>query len=373
MLKFRHKISTVLISGFLIAALNASSIYAMCIWFVPPQRQFTPATNIQTLLVRDNNDNKLVVQPGFAGTATDFALVMPFPSQPELVEAPEAIFTELEELTNPPITFDDVVPLGAAENASTREKVEVIEVKNIGDYTATTLKADDAEALLDWLKVNGYEFTDSNLDTLNFYVENGTAYYVALKVNIDKANVDKDGYLEGNLRPLQFNFSSDSPTLPLRLMQGNGPLVTLTVYTLARNILYIPGAEVQFSRKITATDIKDHPSFEDYDMRGRWLVRNVVQFDPVEVKSDTDLLTTRQSVVIDAGDRSVVLNPDKLSGDTGLLVSERGEVIYTDEDAKLGILEQDVKTSPTSLWIVTVILGVSNIVLLALLGKDKSD
>ena len=371
-MRLSFKVSSTVLSSLLIIILAAPGVAAMCIWFIPPERQFTPDDNIKTLLVMENNDNNLVVQPGFSGTATDFALVMPFPSQPELVEPSEDVFTDLENLTNPKFGFDGGAGVSSsdAEDAA-GEGVEVVKQENIGDYTATTLKADSSSELLTWLDDNGYQVTDENRATLDYYVENKTAFFVALKVNIDKADVDKDGFLKGALRPLQFDFSSNQPTLPLRLMEGEGNLVTLTIYTIAENSLYIPGAEIQFMRKVTATDIKNSPSLEPFSPRSQWLTRNVIQFDPKAVETDIELLTTTQTVVIDSGDPSVVLNPDQLDGKTGLLVSERGEVIYTEDESTPGLLDNDIATSSTSLWVVTVILGVSNVILLALLSNDK--
>lgn len=100
---------------------------AMCMWFVPPQRQFTPATNMQTLIARTGNQVSMTVQPQFTGTATDFALVMPFPSEPSVSEAPEDIFMQLEEVTNPLIEQPDViVSEDSGDTSATEDDIRII-------------------------------------------------------------------------------------------------------------------------------------------------------------------------------------------------------------------------------------------------------
>lgn len=359
------------ISRFVVAApiwlLLGSNAAAMCIWFAPPSRQFLPATNMRTLVIQEASRTRLVVQPEFSGDATDFALVMPFPAQPELFEAPENIFEELEDLTNPlndqTVTATLDLALGADGEAS--RGVEVLDVRDVGDYTATTLVADTADDLTNWLRENNYEITDEKQAIVGQYVADD-AYFVALKVNFEKADLDEDGFLQGKLNPLEFAFDSNSPMLPLRLMSGDGSLVTLTVYTVADSMMYIPGAEIQFSKKVTSTDIKDSPTLEDYDIWKKWLVRNVIQVDTTDITADLALLTTQDDFVVAPGDESVVLNPELLDGATGVLVSDSGDIRYTDEDVNLS-KTTTANNDNSSLWVLVVMLALTNVVLMYLL------
>ena len=351
-----------------------SSAMAMCIWFAPPARQFEPATNIQILLQRRDTTSNLIVQPQFSGDADDFALVMPFPDEPALSSADPEIFNDLEDLTNPVFDFEvATLETDALSRVEENEPtaVRVIKVETVGDYSATTLEASDASALTEWLTDNGYEITSDKQATLDQYIADDSAVFVALKVAVDSDAIDDNGLVEGGLDPIQFTFEAESAVLPFRLMAGESNLMTITVYSLANELMYIPGAEIQFSRRVTATDIKSFASLEALQPREQWLARNVIQFDPAEVTQDTELLTTSDIIIVDANSSgvhgtSVVIDPDKLPGESGLLVSERGEIIYSNEAKQEEAEQHNLNNSntPSMLWLVTIGLGISNIALL---------
>lgn len=349
-----------------------SMTFAMCIWFAPPSRQFEPATNMKVLASRDGNSLTMTVQPQFTGDATDFALVMPFPSEPTVSEAPKNIFRQLENLTNPEIEFDDIIALSSAEGidqSSTRAAVEVIEERDVGDFSTVTLKADSEEALIEWLTDQGYEIPDGKKATIASYVNQG-GYFVALKVNMSKAEVDLRGVLTGELDPISFTFESAATMLPLRLMAGEKSLFTLTIYTLAEELTYIPGAEIQFSKKVTSTHIKDYSSLEEYDAWQKWLVRNVIQFDPSEVEQDLVLQTTVDTLVVVPGEQAVIFNPEQLEAGTGVVISEEGKTIYT-EETKEPDTSIDEGSNPLT-GATVVILAISNVVLLGILVRKHS-
>ncbi len=355
-----------------------SSAVAMCIWFAPPERLFAPATNMKTLIVRDEGEVTMTVQPQFSGDATDFALVMPFPSEPTVIEAPEKIFTQLEDLTNPELAFDDVVALNFAEEAGgdgqrAVDQVRVIEERDVGDFSTVTLSATSDSALITWLNNEGYEIPDAKKETIGKYVDSN-GYFAALKVNMDEASVDKKGDLKGELKPLSFVFEADDVMLPLQLMAGDGSLVTLTVYTASDEYTYIPGAEIQFAKKVDASHLKDAPALEKYDVWKKWLVRNVIQVETDEISADLSLLTTTDEKITVPGEQPIVLNPDLLPAETGVLVSDDGLTIYTEEEVAEN--SKDVEQSSKLTTTMVVLLSVSNVVLLGLLmsnyGSRKS-
>ncbi len=355
-----------------------SMSFAMCMWFAPPSRNFAQATNMKTLVSISGNKVRLSVQPQFSGNAKDFALVMPFPSQPKVNEAPEHIFTQLEDLTNPINTYDDVVFLqnGQSESLAARSPkgVQVIEKRDVGDFTTTTISANSESALTTWLDNQGYEITDAKKAIIADYIHKG-GYFVALKVNMSKATVDKQGFIQGELKPISFDFESNNGVmLPTRLLAGEKSLVTLTVYTLSEDLTYVPGAEVKFSKKVTSNMIADNPALESYDAWRKWLVRNTIQIKPSEITTDLRLLTTTDNVVVVPGEQPFIINPDKLEKGTGVQDSQNGDIYYTVE--KTPKLETAQTTSKLSTSVV-VALAVSNILLLGVIiyqhNIDRAD
>ena len=340
--------------------------FAMCIWFAPPSRQFEPATNMKTLISRSENTLTMTVQPQFSGDATSFALVIPFPAQPLVSEAPEAIFDQLEDATNPLQEFDDFVVTEIQPRAAEAEQgVTVIEERDVGDYSTVTLSANDEEALREWLDSQGYEITDQKQDIISQYVQD-SGYFVALQVNMEAVDLDEWGYLNGELNPISFTFESAETVLPLRLMAGDSSLVTLTVYALADELTYIPGAQIQYSKKVDAAVIGEAPALEEYDAWQKWLVRNEIQILSNEIESDLQLLTTREERVVVPGERPLIINPDKLPLGTGVIVSEDGLTVYDSEDDSSGSSAEQTPSNNLTNAAVG-ILAVTNIILLGLL------
>ena len=85
--------------------------------------------------------------------------------------------------------------------------VVIIEQKDVGDYTVTVLTADSADALIEWLIQNEYEFDIMARRNFDYYIEKEGFFFIAMKVNMEKAKVDLEGNLRGKLRPIEFKFS----------------------------------------------------------------------------------------------------------------------------------------------------------------------
>ncbi len=345
-----------------------TSVFAMCIWFAPPGRIFEPANSIRTLIVEDNGKQQLIVQPQWTGDVNDFGLVMPFPNKPDIQEAPSAIFDDLENLTNPEITFgpeaiflDD----GNLDRAATTS-VEVIEQRVVGDFETTTLTATDGADLQTWLTDNGYELPEAKQKILDFYIDGGSEYFVALKISADVASEASNGFVEGELDPLLFSFIDEKVSLPLRLMAGAEGRVDLIIYTLSDRQFYIPGAELQFARKITASDFETAPSLREFDGRGQWLVRNQIQFNPGRVQIDTVLAVASEDVIVENG-ITMRINPDQLDPDTGLIESSSGMIVYQDpvENSSVNTNNNSTDSNDSILLVALVVfLGLSNLLLL---------
>lgn len=365
-------------------AVMGSSALAMCVWFAPPGRVFEPANNIKTLIVKNGSDQKFVVQPQFSGDAVDFALVMPFGAQPEIKEAPKRLFERLEDLTNPEQDFfiDDCIdcgPVPLALDSRQESSVEVVEQRDVGEYAATTLRANDADELLQWLNDNGYDVPDSKQRTLNYYVGNDTAYFVALKVNLDEANIGTDGQILGELDPISFEFKSDEAMLPLRLMsdEQSTDRINLVVYAMGDEQLYIPGAELQYAQKLSDRNIRD-AQLDDFANRSDWLVRNNIALEPSEIEVDLTLLTTPEDLVIDAQNEGTIrLNPDLLDDKTGLISPVGPRIKYlTDSssqnpDSSKSDSNDSTDYTPALIGLV-VFMGVANLLLLGTVLRSKT-
>ena len=224
---------------------TVQSAGAMCMGiFIPSERQFTPPEHTRVLIVYNGSEEVIVIEPLFNGNAEDFGMILPVPSKPTIEEAPEDLFEQLEDFTNPQVMImavsdtPDMNMIGAGES-----KVVVVEQKVVGDYDVTVLTASESNSLSDWLTDNGYTFTEKDEENFAYYIDQGGFYFIAMKVTVDSDAIDKDdGTVNGRLSLIDVRFDTEEAIVPIRTVAGNtSARMTFTLYTLGDVPLFIPG------------------------------------------------------------------------------------------------------------------------------------
>ncbi|MDE0090897.1 MAG: DUF2330 domain-containing protein [Thaumarchaeota archaeon] len=314
---------------FAVAGLAVPAHAACPAHFSPHGLTVLPDDNGQVLLHYSASERleTLVIQPEFTGTATEFGLVMPVPGKPEINEAPPDLFEFLALMTEMPRSEHATLLTDSEMSATEDSTVTVIMKKDVGDFKTTVLVADRADDLTEWLNYNGFEFEDADTENFDYYIKKGGYYFVALRVNMDKADVDAGGQISGRLNPIEFVFESEHPMLPLRIMSGDAGTMRFTVYTLGDVPYYIRGADIRFVDILSRGDIdtvirdsdmpkpqSDHmfkwlkgllgitdwehdehldiyEQLDRYEPVGKWLVRMDVRFNPGMI--DSNLLLDR--------------------------------------------------------------------------------
>ena len=245
---------TIILVSVLILLNFTSPVFAACPpIFSPPSYTVIPDDDVQAFLTYSEPDRveTLVIQPAFSGNATEFGMVMPLPNRPEINEAQEDIFDVLMEYTTPDFkkTSGDFM-FRSGGSSSRVQEVVVIEEKDVGDFKTTLLTAGNAEDLVEWLNERGFEYTQEDLANFEYYVEKGGYYFVAMKVNMNEADINSAGEINGKLRPIEFVFESEYPMLPLRIMAHDMDPMSFTLYTLGVFPYYVPGADTIFMDKL---------------------------------------------------------------------------------------------------------------------------
>lgn len=257
-----------------------------------PEGAFVERTGeSRAFIAWDGLTETLVIDPQLRGTASEFGLALAFPGRPEVREAPKEVFSELEEHTRPrerprpPTRGEGASPPGAGF-VEALPPVEVLEVKEVAEFTVSILTATDAQALVGWLREHGYTFTDQDVENFNFYVRRGGAYFAALKINPQRAGDIGEGY---GLSPIEFSFPNlIKPVLPLRLARDDDPKQDLTLYTLGEKPLVVYGAQLLYNQQVTNADAAP-ASLARYDPAGKWLSRTTFTVDPSRIAEDLTL------------------------------------------------------------------------------------
>ena len=148
----------------------------------------------------------------FASEADNFGFLVPTPSQPELAESGNEAFPLLARLTAPPPPRSKGrggAPLGSEAPTGS---VTVLEEKLVAGFNAAVLDASSAEALVNWLKNNGYAFSPAVEAWARPYIEQGWKI-TALKVAKADDATDKKSVAASALR---LSFKTDRPLFPYR-------------------------------------------------------------------------------------------------------------------------------------------------------------
>jgi hypothetical protein len=324
----------------------------------------------RALICYTNGTERLVIETRFTGAGTNFAWVVPLPSQPVIEEATTGLFPTLQYLFRPEIVHEVpryyigillalgfvyllrlaaksvwnafviailiIVPaillipaLSAAKRAgmgsvTSSQAVSILDRKLVGIFETTTIAAHDATALQVWLSENGFAVPTNAEPVIASYVKDGWVF-VATKVRRDKPDNETS-----TPHPLSFTFKTDKPVYPMRLTGvDNGPL-SIELYVFGPSCAKTAYFKVE---RCARPNYPEPPSNDMLDWR-RWspetpdivhpLLRKWVAESPVATKLTAVLSPNhmRQDVWIDwipfserknhlftsAGARTVALN-----------------------------------------------------------------
>ncbi len=182
----------------------------------------------------------VTVQPRFEGSAEDFGMVIPTPTQPKLHEMPRDFFKALGLVTVPkkrvypeskllPQMFPRMMaqramPMakgagggGEAVAEDIKTTIKIIEAGQVGNLDYKIITAGRSDDLFTWLKDNKYGY-DGDEATLNFYVQK-KYFFTVMKIDTLQMKRNKDGSFTGDVTPTRFTFSSEQLVYPLKITQ----------------------------------------------------------------------------------------------------------------------------------------------------------
>ncbi len=114
--------------------------------------------------------------------------------------------------------------------------VEIIKDEKAGIYDVKVIRSDSAEAILSWLKENAFNFSDSDIQVFEDYVEQKWCF-VAAKVQPDVANQERKISYRGMVSPLVLKFNTNAAIYPLTLTSTIGKDTEILIYTLSEKKL----------------------------------------------------------------------------------------------------------------------------------------
>ena len=200
--------------------------------FIPPTALAKVQIPDQRALIHfDAGMETLVIDTAFKGDGTNFAWIVPVPSEPKVEIATTGLFPTLQTIFQPEIIHNVprlywfvilagififhlfwklslgrrgsvvevlglwalglifcslLLPAGASLGAGVLPtgEVRVIERKRVGVYDTAVLSSRDGVAVLDWLSKNGFVTPTNLIPTIRAYAKEGWSF-VASKISLD--------------------------------------------------------------------------------------------------------------------------------------------------------------------------------------------
>jgi Uncharacterized protein conserved in bacteria (DUF2330) len=221
----------------------------------------------QALIHFTNGTERLVIETRFTGAGTNFAWVVPLPSQPVVEAATTGLFPTLRYLFQPRIIhkvppyyvgflmaigsvaflyatarargWETVIGLlfglpflglsllllsvfahpGGPMGSAPEGAVSILDRRVVGVFDTMTLTSHDPKALQNWLRENGFALSADTAPVIESYVKQGWVFVTA------KVRRDLPGLQTSTPHPLSFTFKTKRPVYPMRLTGiNNGPL-----------------------------------------------------------------------------------------------------------------------------------------------------
>jgi hypothetical protein len=216
-----------LASGALAAALIAlpARDARACGCFAPPDPSVPIVQAGERIVFAMTNGHVTAhIQIQYQGDANDFGWLLPLPSVPTMKLGVDELFLQLTSATQPKYRLNRITSnqcawaaqngrgpvLAAAGNANAPEDSSspLVLQSSIGPYNYAVLKADNMDAMFNWLTNNHYFIPTGTADVVGPYIHPG-GYFLALQL--------KKGASTGDLQPVIVDYDSDLPMIPIIL------------------------------------------------------------------------------------------------------------------------------------------------------------
>jgi hypothetical protein len=115
--------------------------------------------------------------------------------------------------------------------------VEIVKAQKAGIYDVKVIKSEKADAIVDWLKENGFSFSDKDTQVFEDYIDRNWCFVVAKVEPDSKEETQKIVGYKGMVAPLVLKFETVKPVYPLALTSTIGADTEILLYTLSEKKL----------------------------------------------------------------------------------------------------------------------------------------
>lgn len=268
----------------------------------PTPRQPSVVTDHRMVLSIGQQQTTLYDELRYTGDPESFAWVLPITGTAKIGISSDGVFATLDAMTQvtvipPPVNCptrpqsctsneDYAEAPNASAGSSSGGGVTVTAQETVGPYETVQLKADDGQALNDWLKTRGYVIPDDVKPVISAYVAEHFDF-LALKL-VPGTGVQA-------MRPVRVSTSGASTVLPLRMVAaGTGAKVGIVLWTVAEGryepqnfpFFSIKANELEWDWTKSASNLADLRTDRENTFGGRgWELESSVAFSNADMRN----------------------------------------------------------------------------------------
>lgn len=259
--------------------------------FIPPPDWEIWGSNQVATLMHSASFEELSVIVRFEGNTSDFAWIIPVPSEPAVDSVSLEVFNELAYLSAP-VRRERGMQCGCGGRAYDRSQdgVEVVGEGTVGFLEYVILHATDPGVLRDSLESWGYEYPEQAESLFRYYIEKDWEYFVAARV--DSSEVEGwSGHYYGYLQPVKLTFQSPEPVYPMKMSSISSREADVILYVVAEHRMTFDGATLRYADRITDEELDligdQYPHLVQLFQGPRFLTKLERRFDEEEMEDIT--------------------------------------------------------------------------------------
>lgn len=233
---------------------------------------------------RENGTIQLIPNIRITGAAEDFALIVPTPAVPEIAPAAVEIWDEALAFTAPIRTLRQnnggcggifSTNLDSRALIGSEDGVVIVGQTTVGGFIATTIRSDDATALVTWLNQNNYQVKPEDTEKFAPYAEAG---WVFTAMRLDTDNVVVPPSWDTNVDPVVFTYDATEFEVPLPVLSINrAPTLPMVFFIVDDGRAELSGFNVVYANRISGEEyaaIEDrHPNLAPFLAPGKFVTR----------------------------------------------------------------------------------------------------
>jgi len=262
------------------------------IW--PPQGDYEIYSSSQVAVMKKipgGEELSILVKAVWSFDYNGFAWIVPVPSEPQIEEVDEQLFTDLAYMSAPVYAGGGCSPFARGDYYDIEMRLgddylDIVSYHTIGFLDAVVLHTNHADSLINWLAGNGYSILDNAHDMLSDYIERDWQYFFCAR--FDTTLIETYYQNVG----VKITFATNNLVYPMKISALSSQVdVQVFLYVIDQYKMFCDRAELKYANRVTSEELdhisQDLPVLGNYLSAEDYLTKLQITYDePADMASD---------------------------------------------------------------------------------------